>query len=58
MSLICILNADGICRVRRAVLEQFGIKRIMINCSEYTHASREMAAHLTRRVNTPCRCSL
>ena len=52
MSLICILNADEICRVRRAVLEQFGIKRIMINCSEYTHASREMAAHLTRRART------
>ncbi|MEE0734820.1 MAG: hypothetical protein UIQ62_04135, partial [Monoglobus pectinilyticus] len=56
--LICILNADGICRVRRAVEGQFSIKRIMTNCSEYTHASREMVAHLTRRVNTPCRCSL
>ena len=51
MSLICILNADGICRVRRAVLEQFGIKRIMINCFKYIHASREMAAHLTRRAS-------
>ncbi len=46
-------RADGICRVRRAVEGQFSIKRIMTNCTEYTHASREMAAHLTRRVNTP-----
>ena len=52
MSLICILNADEICRVRRAVVGQFSIKRIMTNCSEYTHASREMVAHLTRRART------
>ena len=47
-SLICILNEDEICLVRRAVVGQFSIKRIMINCSKYIHALREMAAHLTR----------
>ena len=50
-SLICILNEDEICRVRRAVVGQFNIKRIMINCFKYIHASREMAAHLTRRAS-------
>ena len=53
-SLICILNEDEICRVRRAVVGQFNIKRIMINCFKYIHASREMAAHLSRRARTPC----
>ena len=57
-SLICILNEDEICRVRRAVVGQFNIKRIMINCFKYIHASREMAAHLTRCASTPFRCSL
>ena len=49
MSLICILNEDEICRVRRAVAEKTNIKRIITNCSKYVHATREMAVHLTRQ---------
>ena len=48
-SLICILNEDEICRVRRAVAEKTNIKRIITNCSKYVHATREMAVHLTRQ---------
>ena len=51
-SLICILNEDEICRVRRAVVGQFNIKRIMINCFKYIHASREIIAHLTRQTKS------
>ena len=47
--LICILNEDEICRVRRAVAEKTNIKRIITNCSKYVHATREMAVHLTRQ---------
>ena len=52
MSIICILNADEICLVRRAVTETFFIKWIMTNCSKYVHASREMVAHLTRQTKS------
>ena len=38
-------------RVRRAVVEQFIIKRIMTNCSMYIYAPRKMTAHLKRRIN-------
>lgn len=48
MSLICIFNADEICRVRRGVMEKFNIKYIIMNYSKYVHTTREMAAHLTR----------
>ena len=47
MSLICILNKDEICHVRRAVTEKFN-NYITMNYSKYVHATREMAAHLTR----------
>ena len=52
MSLICILNEDEICRVRRAVAEKTNIKRIITNCSKYVHATREMAVHLTRQTSS------
>ena len=51
-SLICILNEDEICLVRRAAVGQFNIKRIMINCSKYIHALREMIVHLTRQTSS------
>jgi len=34
------------------------IKRIMLYCCIYVHATREMTAHLTRRINAPYRSSL
>ena len=40
-------RADEICHVRRAVTEKFN-NYITMNYSKYVHATREMAAHLTR----------
>ena len=51
-------RANAVCRVRRAVLGPFYIKRIMSNCRIYVHASREMSAHLTRRASASFRSSL
>ena len=52
MGYASIGRADEICRVRRAVTGNFIINGLMTYYSEYIHAMRDMAAHLTRQMCT------